>query len=96
MQSIALLGSSPRGGESGRAGEIRTRGLLVPNQALCRAKLPPELSQPRRLGQQPSGTRGQPDYTRLVQNVRFNRRDWGRFAQKGRNGTSGGQALERA
>src|SRR5713226_3910452 len=25
----------------GRAGEIRTRGLLVPNQALCRAKLPP-------------------------------------------------------
>src|SRR5438067_5479432 len=67
MQSIALLGSSPRGGESGRAGEIRTRGLLVPNQALCRAKLPPELSQPRRLGQQPSGTRGQPDYDRLVQ-----------------------------
>src|SRR6266851_6437372 len=25
----------------GRAGEIRTRGLLVPNQALYRAKLPP-------------------------------------------------------
>ena len=27
--------------ERGRAGEIRTRGLLVPNQALYRAKLPP-------------------------------------------------------
>src|SRR5712691_7815044 len=28
----------------GRAGEIRTRGLLVPNQALYRAKLPPALT----------------------------------------------------
>src|SRR4029077_7743603 len=38
--------TQPRGREwsvvnNGRAGEIRTRGLLVPNQALCRAKLPP-------------------------------------------------------
>src|ERR1700687_4547539 len=29
------------GATHGRAGEIRTRGLLVPNQALYRAKLPP-------------------------------------------------------
>ena len=35
-------GEPPEGdGGRGRAGEIRTRDLLVPNQALCRAKLPP-------------------------------------------------------
>ncbi len=28
----------------GRAGEIRTRGLLVPNQALYRAKPPPDVA----------------------------------------------------
>src|SRR4029077_17225098 len=48
---------------AGRAGEIRTRGLLVPNQALCRAKLPPaprdSIRQPRpraRLEQSAHGT----------------------------------------
>src|SRR5712664_4323651 len=43
----------------GRAGEIRTRGLLVPNQALCRAKLPPAQGQltPHSLTLSPMGRR---------------------------------------
>src|SRR6266567_5007355 len=41
VSSKPLLHPLAEHGSRGRAGEIRTRGLLVPNQALCRAKLPP-------------------------------------------------------
>ena len=45
--SAAALEPDDQTGVDGRAGEIRTRDLLVPNQALCRAKLPPAFACPR-------------------------------------------------